>query len=341
MRISIVSPSYNQVRFIERTIDSVAKQKYNNKEHIIVDGLSSDGSQEIIRKAEEDHKHLRSIIEADKGQADAINKGLKACNGDIFAWINTDDCYFDENVFQKVSDAFSKHKDVDIIYGRGWRLNSEGEKIREAWINRDIVTHWDFWKSLGILQPSLFFRKHVFDEIGGLADEFVLQLDYEYWIRMAKAGFKFKFIDEIFSSAIVHNDAKSTRDRLAQLSECIEMIDRHFGDVPNEWFDRLVEFSITNVDQKTMITKHKSEAEVDLARIKASSKFLQFIHRGMSPSPACASCQRRALHNRMCRPRFGRGAAWSITEPHWSVSCVGFCSIVGSPSASRSHGLAP
>ncbi len=284
MKISIVSPSFNQAQFISRTIESVAEQNYANKEHIIVDGMSVDGSVEIIRKAESTYDHVRAIIEADRGQADAINKGFRVCSGDIIAWINTDDFYNDPSVLQRVVGWFEKHADADIIYGRGWRLNSSGERIREAWINRDIRTEWDFWKSLGILQPSVFFRKHVFEAVGGLDDQYVLQLDYEYWIRLARAGFKFQFVDDVFSSAVVHADAKSTRDRLAQLSECIAMIENHYHEVPKEWFDRLADFSVTSIDQKTRTSEEAESSEIVREKIKSISDFLQVSYRA-TPGP--------------------------------------------------------
>ncbi|PQO22147.1 hypothetical protein C2I36_14515 [Rhodobacteraceae bacterium WD3A24] len=264
MRISVISPSFNQAKFIGRTISSVAKQNYAAKQHIIVDGGSTDGSVQLIEDAKSSHTHIETIIEPDRGQSDAINKGFRRADGEILAWLNTDDFYYDSAVLQKIADAFRANPGIDIIYGRGQRLDTDGKVIREAWINRKIFTEWDFWKSLGILQPSLFFRRTVFDRIGGLEEHYNLQMDYDYWIRMAKAGFKFKFINELLSCAVVHEDAKSTRDRQRQLSECISMLYHHFGELPAEWYDRLADFHVTQVDQKIDATRGRRDELIQL-----------------------------------------------------------------------------
>ena len=95
MRISVVSPSFNQVAFIQRTLDSVAAQDHDDKEHIVVDGGSTDGSIEVIRAAQARNSDLKAIIEPDRGQADAINKGFAQSTGEVLAWLNTDDYYSD------------------------------------------------------------------------------------------------------------------------------------------------------------------------------------------------------------------------------------------------------
>lgn len=271
MRISVVSPSFNQASFIDRTITSVAKQTHQDKQHIIVDGCSTDGSIDRIKLAAESYYHVEALIEPDRGQSDAINKGFQRASGDILCWLNTDDFFYDDHVLEKISQEFSQNPHVDVIYGRGNRLDACGNVIREAWINRQIFSEWDFWKSLGILQPSLFFRRHVFDTVGGLDETYSLQLDYDYWIRMAKNGFTFLFIDELLSNAVVHVDAKSTRDRQRQLSECITMIHRHYGEVPPEWFHRLAEFYVTGLDQKiqtekTLLNEGAKEAMDSIAK---------------------------------------------------------------------------
>ena len=102
MKISVISPSFNQADFVDRTIASVATQTYGNKQHIFVDANSTDGSVEKIRAAEKKYTHVRAIIEPDNGQSDAINKGFRNSDGDILAWLNTDDFYHDDSVFEKV-----------------------------------------------------------------------------------------------------------------------------------------------------------------------------------------------------------------------------------------------
>ena len=201
----------------------IASQSYGDKEHIIVDGGSTDGCADIIRKEEKRIPHLRAIIEPDRGQADAINKGFRAADGDILAWLNTDDKFYDSSVLQTVADAFRAAPEIDLLYGRGVRLNADSEPIKEAYINRSITGPDSLKASMGVFQPSVFFRRSVFEKVGGLSEDYNLQLDYEYWIRMLQQGVRFRFLDRILAAAVVHEDAKSTRDRLNQLSECVSM----------------------------------------------------------------------------------------------------------------------
>ena len=272
MRISIVSPSFNQVAFIERTIQSVASQRHVDKEHIIVDGRSTDGCAEVATAAEQEYSHVRTLVEPDRGQADAINKGFHIATGDILAWLNTDDYYSDPDVLSVVVDYFDRNPDVDIAWGRGLRVNGDGSVISEAWVQRPGT---DFTvalqTSLGLLQPSVFFRRSVFETVGGLSEDWPLQLDYEYWIRIAQAGFRFAFIDRILSHAVVHADAKSTAQRMQQLNECLRLVRDKFDYVPIEWIHQYGEFFLTRKDHKVSkgITLTESQADEYAAIEKA------------------------------------------------------------------------
>ena len=127
-KISIVTPSYNQVKFLERTILSILNQNYPNLEYIIIDGGSTDGSVEIIKKYE---KYLACwVSEKDKGQSDAINKGFKKASGDIIAWQNSDDIYL-PGVFEKVALLFSKRKDMDVVFGNIYLIDENDNILRD------------------------------------------------------------------------------------------------------------------------------------------------------------------------------------------------------------------
>jgi glycosyltransferase involved in cell wall biosynthesis len=251
MKISVVSPSFNQAAFINETIRSVAAQDHPDKEHIIVDGMSTDGSIERIREAEFGNDHVSAIIESDRGQSDAINKGFAVATGEVLCWLNTDDHFSDAGALTAVAEFFQANPQVDICWGRGLRLTPAGETITEAWVQRPGT---DFTlalqHSMGVLQPSTFFRKSVFQVVGGLRDDYPLQLDYEYWIRIAAAGFRFGFIDRVLSHAVVHEDAKSTALRMEQLNECIRLVREKFGYVPIHWIRRFGEFLLTRKDHK-------------------------------------------------------------------------------------------
>ena len=123
-KISVVTPSFNQGRFIEDCIKSVLDQNYPNFEHIIVDNCSTDGTLEVLKK----YPHLKWIFETDKGQSDAINKGFRRSTGDIVAWLNSDDFYC-ENVFWKIVEIFLKNPQVFWIYGNSYFVDEKGKKI--------------------------------------------------------------------------------------------------------------------------------------------------------------------------------------------------------------------
>ena len=135
--ISIVTPSFNQRPFVEHCLESVSTQSLSPCEHIILDPGSNDGSREVLTSYASRHPFAQLVFEADDGQADAINKGLRASTGDILAWLNTDDFYPTSDVLDAVERVFHEHPDIDIAYGRGLFVDIEGRKIRDAFIHTD------------------------------------------------------------------------------------------------------------------------------------------------------------------------------------------------------------
>lgn len=252
MKISIITPSFNQFKFIERTVNSVSEQTYNNYEHIIFDGGSTDGTQSILKKYAKANNKARIVFEPDRGQAHAINKGFEKSNGQILTWLNSDDFYSDSNVLVAVVEYFSNHPNIDVLYARGWRVDSQGNKLSEAYLQpRGADLCLALQHSLGILQPAVFWRRKVYETVGGLSEEYDLQLDYEYWIRIAQKDFRFGFLDRVVCKATVHEDAKSTGQRQDQLNECLSLVNRKFSYVPIQWISRYAEFFVTGKDRKT------------------------------------------------------------------------------------------
>jgi glycosyltransferase involved in cell wall biosynthesis len=223
-KISIITPSYNQGKYIEETILSILNQGYPNLEYIIIDGGSDDNTVEIIRKYE---KHLAYwVSETDRGQAHAINKGLEKATGDIFAYLNSDDYYL-PNAFLEVSQAFLENPETDLLHGRCRYVNEFGEKIGEQFGNiqtfDEIIDLWDvWWKKRQLVQPEVFWSKRIKDRIGTFREDLCYVMDFEYWCRILYAGGTVASIDKElacfrFTSSQKSNQNKAVADELLKV----------------------------------------------------------------------------------------------------------------------------
>jgi glycosyltransferase involved in cell wall biosynthesis len=202
--VSIITPSYNQAAFLEQTIQSVLDQGYPNLEYIIVDGASSDGSQEIIKKYES--KLAWWISEPDHGQAEAINKGFAYAHGEITAWLNSDDYYL-PGAIAAAAAALSSSPETGLVYGDVLAVDGDGEKIN--------TLRYKNWKLIDLMcfniigQPAVFFRKELFDRAGQLDVHYHCMLDHQLWLRMARLA-PIRYIPELWAAARFHAAAKNT-----------------------------------------------------------------------------------------------------------------------------------
>ena len=190
-KISIVTPSFNQAVFLERTILSVLNQNYPNLEYIIIDGGSTDGSVQIIKKYE---KYLAFwVSEPDRGQSHAINKGFAMSRGEILAWLNSDDTYL-PNTFHIVADFFRRNTKVDMVYGRCNMIDENDVIFQEAKVVP--FNFRDYLLGLFVIpQQSSFWRREIFFEVNGLNEENRACMDYELWVRFAERGANIKHVN--------------------------------------------------------------------------------------------------------------------------------------------------
>jgi len=204
--ISIVTPSYNQAEFLERTILSVFNQNYPNLNYIIIDGGSTDGSVEVIKKYEQFLTYW--ISEPDKGQADAIEKGFLRSKGKILAYINSDDTYLPGALF-KIAKAFSRNNEADFVFGNAYIINAYDNLVAEF-----LVTKFSFssliYEGWCPLQPATFWRRIIWEKIGGIDPEYRFCMDYDFFCRAAVAGSNFINIREYIATTRIHKYTKRT-----------------------------------------------------------------------------------------------------------------------------------
>jgi glycosyltransferase involved in cell wall biosynthesis len=189
-RITIITPSYNQGRFIEETIQSVLSQGYPNLEYLIIDGGSTDNTVEVIKKYEAQITHW--VSEPDRGQTHAINKGLAIATGDIIAYLNSDDYYL-PGALHKVADYFQNHPQTSLCHGHCVYVDEQGNRIGEqiADISRfdEIIDLWGvWWKKRQFVQPEVFWSRQITEQIGAFNESLYYVMDYEYWSRILRVG---------------------------------------------------------------------------------------------------------------------------------------------------------
>ncbi len=221
-KFSIVTPSFNQGKFIEEAILSVLNQNYPNFEHIIVDNCSTDSTLEILRK----YPHLRWVSEPDRGQSDALNKGFKMATGDIIGWLNADDRYL-QGCFSIVADFMVKHPSIDIAYGNYRWIDEEGNILKKR---KEIDFDLFMLKYLHVLYiPSTtsFFRKRIFDEGNFLDVSYEYAMDYEFFLRLALKGYKFGHIKYFLADFRWHPHSKSSTAALKQKAEMERALLQH------------------------------------------------------------------------------------------------------------------
>jgi len=203
--VSIVTPSYNQARFLEQTILSVLNQSYDHIEYIVIDGGSTDGSVDILETYADRIDYW--VSEEDRGQTDAINKGLERATGEIMAWINSDDTY-QPHAVQEVVAFFNEHPQVGMVYGDANIIDEEGHVIGE--FNAQQTSYRRLRRGgVYIPQPAAFWRGALWHEVGPLDPSFYFAMDYDLWLRLADISQLAYHRGHTWANFRVHGESKT------------------------------------------------------------------------------------------------------------------------------------
>lgn len=225
--ISVVTPSFNQARFLERTLKSVLDQRYPQLEYIVVDGGSTDGSTDIIRRYGTQLAYW--VSEADGGQTDALIKGFAKATGDILCWLNSDDL-FEPWTLREVADFFVENSHVRAVYGDAVWIDEADRPIRpkkEHAYSRFIWMHDHNY----IPQPSTFWSSTLYRQVGGLDRQYNLAMDADLWIRFAEVT-RLEHVRRVWSRMRFHPAQKMQRLRALAGEEDYRIRRRYVGDQP-------------------------------------------------------------------------------------------------------------
>lgn len=216
VRVSIVTPTYNSEKYIEETILSVLNQSYKNIQYIIIDGGSNDKTIDLIKKYKD--KIDIFISEKDNGMYDAINKGLNIATGDIVAYINSDDVYYDMNTIKNVVEFFDNNKNIDWIYSDFYSINEKSQildlyRIPNVKYKEFISSSWSY-----IPQPTAFWRKKIIDDGIRFDCNYKMAADYKFFLTLIK-NYKFKKSNFVIAKFRMHGDSLSATGQKLSIKE--------------------------------------------------------------------------------------------------------------------------
>jgi glycosyltransferase involved in cell wall biosynthesis len=227
VRISLVTPSYNQAQFIERTIDSVLAQRGDFElEYRVIDGGSTDGTVEILERYGD---RLSWASERDRGQVDAINRGLRGASGDIVGWLNSDDVLM-PGALARVADAFREHRDAEWLHGRCMIIDADDREVRR-WISA--YKHYrsrhhtlaSFLTENYVSQMTVFWRRSALAAVGYLDPEIRYAFDYDLFLRLAERGAPI-YVEEPLACFRWYETSKSGAGFVVQMTETAEIASR-------------------------------------------------------------------------------------------------------------------
>lgn len=237
MKISIITPSWNQGRFLRKCLESIRVYPNIEVEHILLDNCSDDETPVILAEymARDDGVDRHFVVELDAGQTQAINDGFRRATGDVICWLNTDEWYIG-NALEKVADFFLENPDTDIFYGNCDFMDAEGSLVkrrRSMGFNKDMLLYYGCF----ISSAATFVRRKVIDEEQLLNNHYRVAMDYEWYVRLASLGYRFSHGVEALACFTWHETNISMMQRARSFEERLK-IQKEFGNLSIPQFAR-------------------------------------------------------------------------------------------------------
>lgn len=265
--ITIITPSYNQGKYIRETIESVLQQKIEGLEYIVMDGGSTDETVDILKSYGE---RINWKSEKDKGQTDAVNKGIKLAHGDIIGWLNSDDIYY-PGAIEKVLAIFKQNPEIKVVYGNANHIKEDGSII-EAYYTEDF--DYERLKDICyICQPSLFFRKELVEKYGYLDEKLQYCMDYDYWLRLGKDTYFYR-LNETIAGSRLYDENKTLGSRRKVHEEMLVMQEKNLGRASEKWVYNLAHVI---VDDMNIPREIDGKGNPEFARMLAKVSAREFI----------------------------------------------------------------
>lgn len=276
-KISIVTPSFNQGEFIEETISSVLDQNYPNLEYVIIDGGSTDNSVNIIKKHAKYLKYWEST--KDNGQADAINKGLNYCTGDIFNWLNSDD-YLEKDSLKKINEKFTD--EVDVLAGG---VNVFSKQSSEIIFNSNLsaINLLTWSKGTNFVQPGVWLRRGNIDKAGGIDPKFNFSFDWDLYIRYLYMFSNVHEIQDVIVNFRLHELSKTESSQIKFEEERMEISKKlscanEFSKIHPYCMKKIQHHKyLTNLDSIILETKNKIDKILQILLLMKTTKDLRLL----------------------------------------------------------------
>jgi glycosyltransferase involved in cell wall biosynthesis len=220
LRVTVITPTYNQAAYIAACIESVLDQTHRDIEYLIYDALSNDGTEAVVARYLSDSR-IRYIRERDKGQSNAINKGFDAATGDVVCWLNSDDFFYDDTVLERVCAFFAANPGTDVITGDGYLASVDGQLAAPLMAERDNINARGMAVADYFMQPATFWRKNPLR----LDESLSFTFDWKFFVALYRAGKAVCYVPGFFAVYRPHEASKTTQDSARRRWEVCHVVE--------------------------------------------------------------------------------------------------------------------